>query len=209
MPGDWYDTHGKFPDPIDTGVPQLLAPYADFYPGEFSRTYVGVTRRSLQGVLEGLRAGRIWLTHGGLAQDLQVGAYGGGSSATLGGRLRVPRGSDVTVAISARLASRPNGGGSLPRLARLDVIAGPVTGPVVDPDTTTAPGTRVVKSFEPRWAPGRQVVFRHTFRNVRSPFYARVRGTNGDAEPMPDVIGQANPFEDLWLYANPIFVDVC
>ena len=88
-----------------------LAPYADFYPGEFSRTYVGVTRRSLEGVLEGLRAGRIWLSHGGLVQELEVGAYGSGDAATLGGRLRVRRGSDVTVVISARLASRPNGGG--------------------------------------------------------------------------------------------------
>jgi len=78
----------------------------------------------------------------------------------------------------------------------------------------TAPGTRVVRSFEPRWAPGRQVTFQHTFRNVREPFYVRVRGTDGKEhvdggiEPTPDVIGQSNPFEDLWLYANPIFVDV-
>lgn len=50
---------------------------------------------------------------------------------------------------------------------------------MADPDTMTAPGTRVAE-----W-------------------------TNGDSEPVPDVIGQANPFEDLWLSANPIFVDVC
>ncbi|EOD66071.1 twin-arginine translocation signal domain-containing protein [Amycolatopsis vancoresmycina] len=209
VPDGWYDGTGKFPDPVDSGVRQFVPPYADFYPGEFSRTHVGVTRRSLEGVLEGLRAGRIWLSHGGLVPDLQVGAYSGGSSATLGGRLRVRRGSDVTVVVSARLASRPNGGGSVPRLARLDVVAGPVTGPAADRDTMTAPGTRVVESFEPRWAPGRQVGYRHTFRNVRDPFYARIRGTNGAGEPAPDVIGQANPFEDLWLYANPIFVDVC
>ncbi|HET6705636.1 twin-arginine translocation signal domain-containing protein [Amycolatopsis sp.] len=209
VPGDWYDTHGKFPDPVDAGTPQLAAPYADFYPGEFSRTYVGVTRRSLEGVLAGLRAGRIWGSHGGLVQELEVGAYSGGSAATLGGRLRVRRGSDVTVVVRARLAARPNGGGSVPRLARLDVIAGPVTGPVADRDTMTAPGTRVVESFEPRWGPGRQVVFRHTFRNVREPFYFRVRGSNGDAEPTPDVVGQADPFDDLWLYANPLFADIC
>ena len=214
VPGDWYDTTGKYPDPIDTGTPQLFAPYADFYPGEFSRTYVGVTRRSYEGVLEGLRAGRIWLCHGGLVADLAVGVHGCGDAQTLGGRLRVRRGEDVTVVVSARLASRPNSGGAVPRLARLDVIAGPVTGPAADRETMTAPGTRVVRSFEPRWAPGRQVTFQHTFRNVREPFYVRVRGTDGKEhvddgiEPTPDVIGQSNPFEDLWLYANPIFVDV-
>jgi len=89
-----------------------------------------------------------------------------------------------------------------------------VTGPAADRDTQTAPGTRVVKSFEPRWAPGRQVAFRHTFRNVREPFFVRTRGTDGKEhvpggiEPSADVIGQSNPFEDLWLYGNPIFVDV-
>src|SRR6185437_16772361 len=129
--------------------------------------------------------------------DLAVEAHSSGSSATLGGRLRVRRGSDVTVVVRARLASRPNGGGSVPRLARLDVVAGPVTGPAADRDAMTAPGTRVVESFEPRWAPGRKVVFRHTFRNVREPFYVRVRGSNGDAEPTPDVVGQADPFQDL------------
>ena len=47
------------------------------------------------------------------------------------------------------------------------------------------------------------------FQAARSPCYLRVRGSSGDAEPTPDVVGQANPFEDLWMYANPIFVDVC
>ncbi len=215
VPGNYYDEHGNYPDPIDTGVPQVLAPYADFYPGEFSRTVVGVTRKSHEGVLEGLRAGRVWVVHGGLARELEFGAYTRrGDAATMGGRLRVRRGDDVTVVVSAKLAARPNSGGAVPRLARLDLISGRVTGPATDPDTQTAPGTRVVQSFEPRFSPGRQVAFRHTFRNVREPFFVRVRGTDGKEhvpggiEPSADVIGQSNPFEDLWLYGNPIFVDV-
>ncbi|SDY32926.1 Tat (twin-arginine translocation) pathway signal sequence [Amycolatopsis xylanica] len=214
VPDGWYDGTGKYPDPIETGVKQFFPPYADFYPAEFSRTYVGATRRSYEGVLEGLRAGRVWVNHGGLVDALEVGARGGwGDTATLGGRLRVRRGDSVTVVVSARLASQPNGGGSIPRLARLDLISGPVTGKC-DPDTVSAPGTRVVDSFEPRWAPGRHVTFRHTFRNVREPFYVRVRGTDGKRhadggiEPIADVVGQANPYEDMWCYANPIFVDV-
>ncbi|WP_134666423.1 MULTISPECIES: PHP domain-containing protein [unclassified Amycolatopsis] len=215
VPDGWYEQTGKYPDPVDSGVPQLSAPYADFYPGEFSRTVVGVSRPGFEGVLEGLRAGRIWLSHGGLVQQLEVGVHGSGDCATFGGRLRVRRGSTVTVVVSAVTAYRPNGSGSVPRLGRLDLISGPVTGPAANRDTMTAPGTRVVESFTPsRGYAGRRVTFKHTFRNVREPFYVRVRGTDGKRhvaggiEPAVDVIGQANPYEDLWLYGNPTFVDV-
>jgi hypothetical protein len=34
------------------------------------------------------------------------------------------------------------------------------------------------------------------------------RHVPGGIEPVADIPGQANPFDDLWLYANPIFVDV-
>jgi hypothetical protein len=213
VPNGYYDQTGKYPDPVDVGTPQLLAPYADFYPGEFSRTVVGACGRTHTAVTEGLRSGRVWITHGGLVQNLEVAAYGNGQTATLGGRLRVRRGSNVTVVVAARLASRPNGSGSIPRLGRLDLIEGPVTGPAA-PDTASAPGVRVAESFEPRWWPGHTVLFEHTFRNVRAPFYARVRGTDGNRyspagiEPTADVIGQADPFEDLWCYTNPIFIDV-
>ncbi|SFP47644.1 hypothetical protein [Amycolatopsis rubida] len=143
VPDSWYERTGKYPDPVDSGIPQLSAPYADFYPAEFSRTVVGVRRPGFEGVLEGLRAGRIWLSHGGLAQQLEVGVFGGGDCATFGGRLSVRRGSTVTVVVSAVTAYRPNGSGSVPRLGRLDLISGPAA----DRDTMTAPGTRVAESF--------------------------------------------------------------
>ncbi len=41
LPGQNFDTTGRLPDPVDTGTPQ---PGSDFWPGEFSRTHVGVTR---------------------------------------------------------------------------------------------------------------------------------------------------------------------
>jgi hypothetical protein len=213
VPGDYYDKTGKYPDPTNSGVSQLLAPYADFYPGEFSRTHVGATSRTHSAVAAGLRAGRVWVSHGGLVDSLEVAAFGNGDMAGLGSRLRVRRGSSVTVVIAARLASHPNSGGSIPRLRRLDLIQGPVTGPAT-PDAASSPGVHVAESFEPRWWPGHTVLFQHTFRNVRAPFYARLRGTDGNRhtsgglDPIPDVIGDSNPFEDLWCYTNPIFVDV-
>lgn len=54
---------------------------------------------------------------------------------------------------------------------------------------------------------------------VDSPFYVRVRGTDGKrqavgiygagvdpAGPAADVKGDADPWSDLWFYTNPIWV---
>lgn len=41
-------------------------------------------------------------------------------------------------------------------------------------------------------------------RNAPGPFGAQV----DPAGPVMDVLANANPWEDLWFYANPIFVDV-
>ncbi|MEV4314694.1 histidinol-phosphatase [Actinocrispum sp. NPDC049592] len=213
VPDGLYDQTGKYPDPLHVDTHQILAPYADFYPGEFSRTVAGTSHRSFAGVTDALRSGRLWITHGGLVRNLEFSAYANGSTAVMGGRLRVRKGSNVTVVMVAELACRPNGSGRIPRLSRLDLIQGPVTGPAA-PDTMRAEGVTVAESFEPRWWPGNTVLFTHTFRNVRAPFYTRLRGTDGNRhtpggiEPVADVVGQSDPFQDLWCYTNPIFVDV-
>lgn len=118
------------------------------------------------------------------------------------------------------LANNPNYHGDLPTLARVDVIAGGVTGPVADLDTFTAPTARVVRSFDVGRKRGR-VVLHHRFKDVEASFYVRIRGTDGhfgapgainpaaDPEgPRMDPMGDADPWADLWFYANPIFVDV-
>ncbi|TCO52482.1 PHP domain-containing protein [Actinocrispum wychmicini] len=214
VPDGYYDQTGKYPDPIHVDTPQILAPYADFFPAQFSRTVVGATHRTFTGVTEGLRSGRVWITHGGLADNLEFSAYSSeGRTATIGGRLRVRRGANVTVVLAARLASCPNASGSIPRLRRLDLIQGPVTGPST-PDAAHVDGVTVAESFEPRWWPGNTVFFKHTFRNVRAPFYVRLRGTDGNRhtpngiEPIADIVGQSDPFQDLWCYTNPIFIDM-
>ncbi|MFC5182484.1 CehA/McbA family metallohydrolase domain-containing protein [Actinomadura harenae] len=210
VPDGWYDAHGRYPDPVDTGVPQR---YADFWPGQFSRTVVGAATHDFRGVMDAIRQGRVWVAMGGLLDDLdvQVHGEGGGHPATLGGRVTVRRGANVTVRITARLATRPNAVGDIPRLARLDLIRGAVTGRAADRDGFTNPQVSVVESFTPR---RHETVLRveHRFRNVREPFYLRLRGTDGKRsnglEPMMDVQGAAAPWDDLWCYANPVFVDV-
>jgi hypothetical protein len=215
VPGDWYATHGRYPDPVDSGQAHINA---DFWPGQFSRTVVGTAGRSFQGVMDGIRNGRVWVGMGGLIDslDVRVSTDGHEYPATLGGRVSVRRGEDVTVRIKIGLAAKANGSGEIPRLARVDLIRGAVTGAVTDQDASTAADVAVVQSFEPgsHYEVENGVVFQHTFRRVREPFYVRLRGTDGkhhvtgSIEPGMDVHGDANAWGNLWFYANPVFVDV-
>ncbi|MBP2473486.1 hypothetical protein JOF53_002358 [Crossiella equi] len=213
-PPDHYDRTGRHLPALPGGPVQTLPPYCDFYPGEFSRTVVGAEDRSLTAVMAGLRAGRVWVGHGGLVDALETHVFAADRLSWpvgLGGRLRVRRGTDVTVAVLARLAARPNSSGALPRLGRLDLIRGPVLGTAPDRQAWHVDGVSVVRSYEPRFRPGWTVGFRHTFRDVRESFYVRVRGTDGrrgGTEPAQDVRGQADPWQDLWCYGNPVFVEV-
>jgi hypothetical protein len=106
----------------------------------------------------------------------------------------------------------------VPTLARVDVIRGAVTGPVADKDVFTTPQTTVVKSFEVNKSTG-QASFSYDLGRVDQPFYLRLRGTDGKrsapgmlgaavdpAGPAKDVLGNADPWADLWFYTNPIWV---
>jgi hypothetical protein len=140
--------------------------------------------------------------------------------ATLGGYLRVRRGAKVRLSIGIDTARRPNYHGDVPSLARVDVVKGLVTGPVPDADTFTTPHTRVVKSFDVHRRTGR-INLTLDLRDIDRPFYLRLRGTDGRRSqpgllgakvdphgPAADVRGNADPWQDLWFYSNPIFVDV-
>ncbi len=210
----YYNANGSYLPPVQDQQPQ---PAGDFWPGFYGSTLVASTGRSYTAVMDGLRKGRVYAVHGRLvdAVDLRVDATGsnGEKGVTVGERTVARRGSDVAVTISVTLPSRPNFHGDLPVLAYVDLIAGPVTGPAADRDALTAPATRVVETFDVKRAPGKTLKLRYRFRNVTEPFYLRLRGSDGhqlDARgnPLVDVAGDANPWEDLWFYSNPVFVDV-
>jgi PHP domain len=218
-------TNGKWADPSDSLAAQ--ASYSDFAPGQYSRTVVGARHRDYRAVMEGIRRGRIWVSHGALIRGLAVTASAGDARSTLGGTLRLRRGKDVRVKIEIALNPGLNYNGDAPRLRRVDLIAGPVTGPTAIPaggittgpdanrDGISAPGTKVVKQFDVSATAGK-IVLEHTFHDVEAPFYLRVRGTDGQrigtarmsdpTPPLMDVLGNANPWADLWFYTNPIFV---
>ncbi|MEU9656468.1 PHP domain-containing protein [Streptomyces chartreusis] len=223
--GDWpagqnFDNTGKLPDPVNTTTPQ---PGSDFWPGQFSRTHVGVTRYGYRAVMAGLRAGRVWLDHGHLLDGLDVRLERDcdhGRGVTLGGRLRVRKGEKLTLNVTVTTASRPNPQGILPELAHVDVIRGSVRGPVADRDAWQAPDTKVVSTADVSGRKGTYTL-RIPLTAGDKPFYVRLRGSDGNRHgagylgasvdphgPIPHAPGDGDPWTDTWFYSNPVFVDV-
>jgi hypothetical protein len=183
---------------------------SDFWPGEYSKTYVSA-RQDYADVMDGLRTGRIFVTTGDLVTSLDVSASHAGHAATVGQTVTVRPGrdNDVEVEIRFRPLEGTNGNGDRPRVRRVDVIAGDVTGPVGDRDAATNPTTRVVGRYGTGdfRRHGDEYVVRHTLRDVTTRGYVRVRGTSTD-EMEPAADGLESPWDDLWFYSNPVFIDV-
>jgi hypothetical protein len=182
---------------------------ADFWPGEYSKTYV-LAEKSHDSILEGIRAGRIFVTLGDLVSEVWVSAEVGGDRAHTGGTLRVRSGSDVRVTIRVRDPEGSNHAGRTPEVRRVDLITGAVTGPVADRTTDTNPTTAVAARFSPaEWdRDGEMLEMSFVLEAVATDSYLRVRGTNGDElEPELDPRGE-DPWSDLWFYTNPIFIEV-
>lgn len=183
---------------------------SDFWPGEYSKTYVHA-RQDYGDIMDGLRNGRIWVTTGDLIRSLDVTASSQGRTAEVGETITVSRRdrTDVEIEIRFRPLDGENANGDRPEVRRVDLIVGQITGPSTNPDADTNPTTKVVARFGPRdWRrQGADYVIRHTLRNVEADTYARVRGTSTDeAEPLAD--GLESPWDDLWFYSNPVFVQV-
>ncbi|MGC9380653.1 PHP domain-containing protein [Streptomyces sp. MH13] len=214
--GGDFNANGRYDDPVYAG--QIDVTQGDYWPGQYSRTHVGSDGFTYAAVMDGIRAGRIWVDHGQLISGLDVRVSGGGRWATLGGALHVRKGTRVTLSMDVALAGGPNWAGFTPKLARVDVIQGDVTGEVADKDTFTAPTARVVKSYEVNKDTG-TVRLTYDLGRVDRPVYLRTRGTDGNrsavgalgakvdpAGPAIDVVGDADPWRDLWFYSNPVWI---
>ncbi|MFF3846197.1 histidinol-phosphatase [Streptomyces sp. NPDC002328] len=223
--GDWpagqnFDSTGKLPDPVNTDTPQ---PGSDFWPGQFSRTHVGVTRHGYRAVMTGLREGRVWVDHGHLLDGLEVRLrreHSDGRGVTLGGRLRVRKGEKLTLNITVTSATRRNPQGILPELAHVDVIRGAVRGPASDRDSWRAPDTKVAWTKDVSGRKGTYTL-RVPLTVGEDSFYIRLRGSDGNRNaagylgastdphgPIPHAPGNGDPWADTWFYTNPIFIDV-
>lgn len=214
-----FAKNGRYGDPVNGGTPSVTA--GDYWPGYYSRTLVGADRRSYAAVMQGLRDGRVWVDHGRLVQDLDVEVRAGGRRVGLGGVLTVRRGTRVELVVRIRKQSIPNWAQFVPQLAKVDAIVGRVTGPVADRDTFVAPETAVYRSWDVSTTkPGDWVELRLTTREIGDQgIYVRLRGSDGKrtavglrgrtvdpSGPAIDVVGSADPWEDLWFYTNPIWV---
>ncbi|WP_369030476.1 PHP domain-containing protein [Streptomyces adonidis] len=215
-PGGSFEGNGRYEDPIYGG--KIDVTQGDYWPGQYSRTHVGSDGFSYAAVMDGIRAGRIWVDHGQLIDALDVRVSGAGRWSTLGGALHVKRGTKVTLTVDVTLADGPNWAGFLPKLAKVDVIQGDVTGPVADRDTFTAPSAKVVKTYEVNQPTG-TLRLTYDLGRVDRPLYVRLRGSDGNrsapgalgatvdpAGPAIDVVGDADPWRDLWFYTNPVWV---
>lgn len=136
-------------------------------------------------------------------------------SAGVGERLQVTKGSTVLITVRARVPKSLNGDGQRPQLARLDLIAGDITGNVANRNQDDAPQTRILqRAYTPNlrsWqdAQGTYVELEYRLENLQRSGYVRVRGTNNaeELEPQVDAKGE-DPWGDLWCYSNPVFVEV-
>lgn len=199
------DSHGHYTDG-----------WADFWPGQYAKTYVQAAK-DYDSIFAALKAGKIFVTTGDLVDelDLSVRELGSAQSASVGERLHVAKGSTVVIQVRARVPHSPNGAGQRPQLARLDLIAGDITGAVTNRNEDDAPQTRVLqRAYTPTlrtWqdAQGTYVELEYRLENIQHSGYVRVRGTNNanELEPQVDAKGE-NPWGDLWCYSNPVFVEV-
>ena len=161
-------------------------------------------------MLDGLRQGRVFAVAGDLINELDVRASVADQQADIGGTLAVERGQTVTVTIRFRDPDEPNQNGDNPRVRRVDLIVGEVQGPLLDPTVDRNPTTRVVaRVTSERWAQdGEQHTVELSLPNLQRSSYLRVRGTSTrDSEPVMDEPGE-DPWDDLWFYSNPIFLEV-
>ena len=114
----------------------------------------------------------------------------------------------MIIEIRFRQPTKPNAGGFKTPVARVDLIVGEVKGKYVDLGTDRTADTEVLQRFTSWNREGTLQVVRYNL-DISGPVYLRVRGTNNEMElePLPDEVGE-NPWQDLWFYSNPIFIDV-
>lgn len=183
----------------------------DFYPGEYSKTWVFAPHRHPLAILDSIRSGSMFTVLGGLIDRLELWAHTKEKTARMGSTLTLEKaGEDVTIIIRIRVPASPNSGGTSLKMHHIDLIAGDIVGRSSDRDSMINPTTKIVAQITPAEAKidGQYLSFTHTFRNVRKSFYVRIRGTNTDVElPKQDAPG-VNPWEDMWFYSNPIMIQL-
>ena len=126
-----------------------------------------------------------------------------------GDTVRVAPGAEISLTVTVTDPKTPNAAGRAPELARLDIIVGNVEGPAISRTADVNRSTRVAARFarEDMLVNDENLTGRSDL-TLRGDTYVRLRGTStGELEPEPDPKGEG-PWDDLWFYSNPIFIEV-
>ncbi len=199
-----------------------------FWPGEYSKSYVFASERSLSSLVDGLRSGNSFAVHGDLIKALDFRASGGSSQATMGEVLTVKKGQPVVLSIKYQSPAVNNHGDTV-EVDHIDLIAGEVKGRAApgtpgyreDTNETAAVIERfTTKGQKPDTDGWISVEFK--LNKAEKDMYFRLRGTNlglgveNETDPqgdplLDDLMGTNGPdkaYKDLWFYSNPIFLSV-
>lgn len=182
---------------------------SDFWPGEYSKTYV-FAEKNHDDIIDGIRNGRVFVTLGDLISELYVQAEGGHHVADIGGSMHVAENERVDITIRFKDPDTLNSWNQNPEVRRVDLILGEVKGPVSDRTSDTNTTTKVIARFSANdWTTtGEYHELNYTIEKLNTHSYIRIRGTNAnELEPTEDPSGES-PWDELWFYSNPIFIEV-
>lgn len=202
-------------------------PTEDSWPGEYSKNYIWGNDVSYKSLIDGMRSGKIFISSGNLIYDLNFTAESNGIIAEIGESLKIENGSRVTIKIGLSTKSIRDNEIS-PKLDHVDLIGGNITGiklpKSVEYNIPINSSTKILKRFTNDESVNGSDGFRYfTYSYIAEKSqYFRLRGTNipiktenetdEKGNPLCDVLTDPNTekiaFNDLWFYANPIFIEV-
>ena len=192
----------------DTAGNTIGLTYADFWPGQYAKTYTYVNRFTDQGVVDGMRSGNSFIANGDLVNGLKFTVSAGKRTSTMGGTLSTTDGKTVKITISVR-SPKVNNNDDPVRLDHIDVISGAVTGMIAptSPEYTTKdtnPSTAVIKTFTKKnWKMDHGWKVMSFTVKATNNMYFRLRGTNWTTGANPTQIDtKGNPLVDELDYID-------
>lgn len=151
----------------------------DYWPGQFSETWLYVPERTAEGVLKALRAGCYFADHGAIVREVKLTVQAAGLSrpAWAGESIKVPASARITARVELNIPERDWSGESN-RIDHIDLIA-------ID-----SGGARVVASRAPDVAP---VVLEESLQVSPGGVVLRARGRRDDVAGGPALCFYTNP----------------
>ncbi|KON86574.1 phosphoesterase [Sporosarcina globispora] len=195
-----------------TGTSDMHEHYSDggreFWPGEYAKTYVKA-EKDYNDVMESMRNGRMFVTTGDLISELDVTVKAKKKTAEIGEEIVISKHNrdNLNVEITFRDPKSKNANKENPKVNRVDLIIGEITGESKDDKNPT---TKVIKRFNENEFKrhGEYITVSYKLDDINTNSYIRVRGTNtNELEPNTDPKDE-NPWSDLWFYSNPVFIKV-